>query len=34
VYGTRDAAREHAFYRKLVRADVVFVSYPEEGRTA
>jgi hypothetical protein len=34
VYGTRDAAREHAFYRKLVRADVVFVSYPEEGRAA
>jgi hypothetical protein len=34
VYGTREAAREHAFYRKLVRADVVFVSYPEEGRAA
>jgi hypothetical protein len=34
VYGTRDVAREHAFYRKLVRADAVFVSYPEEGRAA
>jgi hypothetical protein len=34
VYGTRDVTREYDFYRKMVRADVVFVSYPEEGRAA
>jgi hypothetical protein len=32
-YGTRELAREHAFYRKMARADVVFTTYPEEGQT-
>jgi hypothetical protein len=29
-YGTRELAREHAFYRKMARADVVFTAYAEE----
>jgi hypothetical protein len=29
-YGTRDVAREHAFYRKMARAEVVFTAYLEE----
>jgi hypothetical protein len=29
-YGTRELAREHAFYRKMARADVVFSAYSEE----
>ena len=32
-YGTRELAREHAFYRKMAHADVVFTTYPEEGQT-
>jgi hypothetical protein len=32
VYGTREVRREHAFYRKMAKADVVFVTFPEEGR--
>jgi hypothetical protein len=32
-YGTRELAREHAFYRKMACADVVFTTYPEEGQT-
>jgi hypothetical protein len=34
VYGTRDVARDHDFYRKIARADVVFVSYPEEAHAS
>ena len=30
-YGTRELAREHAFYRKMARADVVFTAYAEEA---
>ena len=29
-YGTRELAREHAFYRKMARADVVFAAYIED----
>jgi hypothetical protein len=29
-YGTRELAREHAFYRKMARADVVFSAYGDE----
>jgi hypothetical protein len=32
-YGTRELAREHAFYRKMARADVVFSAYSEEEQT-
>jgi hypothetical protein len=31
LYGVRDIAREHAFYRKMARADVVFTAYAEEA---
>ena len=30
-YGAREIAREHAFYRKMARADMVFTAYAEEG---
>lgn len=30
-YGSRDIAREQAFYRKMARAEVVFTAYSEEG---
>ena len=30
-YGTREIAREQAFYRKMARAEVVFTAYTEEG---
>jgi hypothetical protein len=30
-YGSRDIAREQAFYRKMARAEVVFTTYLEEG---
>jgi len=30
-YGARDVAREHEFYRKMGKAEVVFVAYVEEG---
>jgi hypothetical protein len=33
-YGTRDISREHAFYRKMARTDVVFTAYVEEGGSA
>ncbi len=29
-YGTRELAREYAFYRKMARADVVFTAYADE----
>jgi hypothetical protein len=29
-YGTREMAREHAFYGKMARADVVFAAYTDE----
>jgi hypothetical protein len=29
-YGIREIAREHGFYRKMARADVVFTAYLEE----
>jgi hypothetical protein len=29
-YGTRELAREHAFYGKMARADVVFTPYADE----
>ena len=29
-YGTRDITREHAFYRKMARAEVMFTAYAEE----
>jgi hypothetical protein len=29
-YGTRELAREHAFYRKMARADVVFSAYGDK----
>ena len=30
-YGTRELAREHAFYRKMARADVVFIAYAQDA---
>ena len=32
-YGMRELAREHAFYRKMARADVVFAAYVEAEST-
>jgi hypothetical protein len=29
-YGARERAHEHAFYRKMARADVAFTAYAEE----
>jgi hypothetical protein len=31
VYGARDIGREREFYRKMAKAEVVFVAYVEEG---
>jgi hypothetical protein len=33
-YGTRELARDHAFYRKMARADVVFAAYIEDESKA
>jgi hypothetical protein len=31
-YGIREVSREHAFYRKMARAEVMFTAYVEEGQ--